>query len=85
MSKQIFILLTFLIINPLMAQWKPAGDKIKTNWATKIDPKNVLSEYPRPIMERSQWKNLKGLWDYAITQLEEVPNTFQTKSWFLLP
>jgi beta-galactosidase/beta-glucuronidase len=79
MSKQIFVLLTFLIINPLMAQWKPAGDKIKTEWATKIDPKNVLSEYPRPIMERSQWKNLNGLWNYAITKLGEVPTAFSDK------
>jgi len=48
------------------AQWKPAGDKIKTSWAEKIDVKNVLPEYPRPIMERAEWVNLNGLWDYAI-------------------
>ena len=24
-------------------------------------------EYPRPQMERAAWKNLNGLWDYAIT------------------
>ena len=48
------------------AQWKPAGDKIKTEWAEKIDPENVLPEYPRPIMERGEWKNLNGLWQYAI-------------------
>jgi beta-galactosidase/beta-glucuronidase len=48
------------------AQWKPAGDKIKTKWANEINPANVLPEYPRPAMERSQWSNLNGLWDYAI-------------------
>ena len=48
------------------AQWKPAGDKIKTTWAEQIDPNNVLPEYPRPIMERKEWKNLNGLWEYAI-------------------
>ncbi|MBW8326615.1 MAG: beta-galactosidase [Prolixibacteraceae bacterium] len=47
-------------------QWKPAGDKIKTAWAEKIDVKNVLPEYPRPIMERVDWMNLNGLWDYSI-------------------
>lgn len=62
------IFLGFLITSsPLLAQWKPAGDKIKTEWAEKLDPKNVLSEYPRPIMKRQDWKNLNGLWDYAIT------------------
>ena len=64
------ILLGFLVASsPLFAQWKPAGDKIKTEWADKINPKNVLGEYPRPIMERQDWKNLNGLWDYAVTDL----------------
>lgn len=48
------------------AQWKPQGDKIKTKWAAQVDPNKTLPEYPRPIMERSQWKNLNGLWKYAI-------------------
>lgn len=52
------------------AQWQPAGDKIKTDWATQIDPNSVLSEYPRPIMERSEWMNLNGLWDYSIVPVE---------------
>lgn len=51
------------------AQWAPAGDKIKTAWAEQVNPANVLPEYPRPIMERSEWKNLNGLWDYAITDV----------------
>ena len=46
--------------------YKPAGDKIATPWGEKIDPQNVWQEYPRPIMERGDWKNLNGLWDYAI-------------------
>lgn len=50
----------------LSAQWAPAGDKIKTKWAAEIDVNNVLPEYPRPQMTRSDWQNLNGLWDYAI-------------------
>ena len=46
--------------------YSPAGDKIKTQWATLIDVENVRPEYPRPIMERGQWLNLNGLWQYAI-------------------
>lgn len=48
-------------------QWKPAGDKIMTEWAEKIDPANVLPEYPRPQQVRDDWQNLNGLWEYAIT------------------
>lgn len=62
------------------SQWKPAGDKIKTEWADKVNPQNVLPEYPRPIMERQQWLNLNGLWDYAITKKDApLPKTFDGK------
>lgn len=60
-----------------MAQWSPAGDKIKTKWATTINVEEVLSEYPRPIMERNEWVNLNGLWDYKIQPVGgSVPTTF---------
>jgi len=63
------ITLTLLFLSlPALSQWKPAGNKLKTKWAEKIDPENVWSEYPRPIMQRTEWKNLNGLWDYAIRQ-----------------
>ena len=61
------MLLALALCGSTFAQWKPAGDKIKTSWGEQLDPKNVLPEYPRPIMERSDWKNLNGLWKYAIT------------------
>ncbi len=47
--------------------WQPAGEHIRTRWAAEVSPKNALPEYPRPQMERGAWKNLNGLWDYAIT------------------
>jgi beta-galactosidase/beta-glucuronidase len=52
----------------LSAQWKPAGDKIKTQWADQIDPENVLPEYPRPQMVRTQWENLNGMWDFSLNE-----------------
>lgn len=73
------LLLTILVLSSvtLCAQWKPAGDKIKTKWASTLDPKNVLPEYPRPIMERSNWVNLNGLWDYAILPAnQQEPKAF---------
>lgn len=64
--KLILILLSGMAMSVAFAQWKPAGDKIKTNWAESIDVQKVLPEYPRPIMERQDWNNLNGLWEYAI-------------------
>ena len=62
----------------LWAQWTPVGDRIKTSWAEKIDVNNVLPEYPRPIMERSEWSNLNGLWKYAVLPLgKSIPDSFE--------
>ncbi|RTY84083.1 beta-galactosidase [Flavobacterium sp. LS1P28] len=69
MKKNATVLLFLCLGLSLSAQWKPAGEKIKTEWANKVNPKQVLPEYPRPIMERKEWKNLNGLWNYAIQEV----------------
>ena len=81
MKKVITILMiSFLSATISFAQWQPQGDKMKTKWTETIDVNNVLPEYPRPIMERSDWKNLNGLWDYAIRPLgEKEPTQFDGK------
>lgn len=70
-----FLLLTVLTSR---AQWAPAGDRIKTKWSAEINPSNVLPEYPRPILERKDWKNLNGLWEYAIIDKgKAIPQKFE--------
>lgn len=66
MRKNILVCCALALTFCAQAQWKPAGDKIKTQWAEKINPKSVLPEYPRPQMERADWANLNGEWEYAI-------------------
>ncbi|MDR1720747.1 MAG: beta-galactosidase [Dysgonamonadaceae bacterium] len=66
MKRVLFITAIIMLTLNVFGQWKPVGDKIKTDWAAQIDPQNVLPEYPRPMMERSDWQNLNGLWDYAV-------------------
>ncbi|MDR1938455.1 MAG: beta-galactosidase [Tannerellaceae bacterium] len=64
----------------MFSQWQPAGDKIKTEWAAAIDPARVLPEYPRPIMERPDWQNLNGLWEYAILPAGQAePGSYEGK------
>lgn len=62
------------------AQWQPAGDRIGTEWGEKLDPQNVLPEYPRPQMTRTQvqdgWQNLNGFWNYAILPMGETPEKY---------
>ena len=69
------IALSLLATGAASAQYAPAGDKIRTPWAEQIDVNNVWKEYPRPIMERTAWKNLNGLWSYAVKPKGEAQPT----------
>jgi beta-galactosidase/beta-glucuronidase len=68
MKKFLLLAALLVIILPQASAQKyaPVGDKIKTQWAEKVNPENVWNVYPRPLMQRTQWKNLNGLWNYAI-------------------
>ena len=50
--------------------WAPAGDHIRTPWAEQVVPAAPLPEYPRPLMQRNEWLNLNGLWNYAVLPLD---------------
>lgn len=66
MKKTIFIAICLIISQMAMPQYAPAGDSLKTRWASEVTPENVWQDYPRPQMYRLYWENLNGLWDYAI-------------------
>jgi len=48
--------------------WKMQPVPVRTRWAKEVSPENALPEYPRPQLVRNNWKNLNGLWEYAITE-----------------
>ncbi len=72
MKKTLLVCCALALAVCAQAQWKPAGDKIKTKWAEQVNPENVLPEYPRPQLERADWVNLNGMWEYAIKPKGEV-------------
>mgnify|MGYP002477991464 FL=1 len=59
--------------------WSLVKGKIITPWAEKVDPANVLPEYPRPQMVRAKWQNLNGLWQYSILpkSQQNIPTEWQ--------
>ena len=74
MKKSAYLLLSLLLVSAFSATaqpWQPAGDHIRTPWADQVDPSAPLPEYPRPLMQRTDWMNLNGLWDYAVRKAGE--------------
>lgn len=62
------------------ALWQPSKNHIMTQWGENLSPEGVWNSYPRPIMERDQWKNLNGLWNYSILPAADAkPQEFEGK------
>lgn len=49
------------------AEWQPVKDRMMTEWGRRLKADSVWQEYPRPQLERADWTNLNGMWDYAVT------------------
>ncbi|MGN6342112.1 MAG: glycoside hydrolase family 2 protein [Ginsengibacter sp.] len=83
MKKQLLVLAFFIAGTAALAQqdsWKIVPGHITTEWADKVDPSQPLNVYPRPQLQRSEWQNLNGLWQYAIlpaSDNEAIPSSFQ--------
>lgn len=65
--------------------WKPVEGKIMTQWAADVNPEKPLPEYPRPQLQRSEWQNLNGLWDYKIVFRTEDDQPDQYDGKILVP
>lgn len=70
--------ITIGLVTQAQQSWKPVEGKIMSEWAAKVDPANVLPDYPRPHLVRSEWTNLNGLWNYSIQPVNaaDKPATF---------
>lgn len=49
---------------------------LTTVWGEQVDPAAVLPKYPRPQMRRTDFTILNGLWDYAITDTDTFPSSY---------
>lgn len=47
----------------------PIVTRLRTPWAARAIGNDLpLPQYPRPMLERDEWLNLNGRWDYAIVR-----------------
>ncbi|MEO9020911.1 MAG: sugar-binding domain-containing protein [Ginsengibacter sp.] len=79
--KLVFILLlTVIFADSQKTSWEIIPGHITTQWADEVNPASTLPDYPRPQMQRNNWQNLNGLWQYAILPVsgdDAFPTTFQ--------
>jgi beta-galactosidase/beta-glucuronidase len=67
-------------------EWKMADVPLATPWAEHIDPESVHQEYPRPVMQRDEWKNLNGLWQFEMAHLgDKLPHGVDLSDQILVP
>src|ERR1700749_1412908 len=52
--------------HPPLADAPVYTSDLVTRWGRQVTPDTAWQSYPRPQMKRTAWKNLNGLWDYAI-------------------
>ncbi|WP_208420052.1 glycoside hydrolase family 2 protein [Paraflavitalea devenefica] len=55
--------------------WKMQPVALHTRWAKEVKAGKPHNEYPRPQMERQQWTNLNGLWEYAVQPADAATPT----------
>ena len=60
--------------------WSPKQAPLMTEWAQQVNPTNVLAEYPRPQMVRSNWLNLNGVWQFQAGATNDPVPTGQNLS-----
>ena len=58
---------------------------LTTRWTNKVDPQNVLPEYPRPIQKRENWENLNGYWEVSLEKTDKTTFSEALEDSILVP
>lgn len=64
---------------------RPFITALTTPWGDEVNAENAWREYPRPQLQRDDWTNLNGMWDYAITPLDQTQPPTQWDGKILVP
>ncbi len=50
-----------------------------TEYGENLNVSQILSEYPRPQFARESFLNLNGYWNYKISKLPEIPESYENR------
>lgn len=77
MQKLVLSLFLITVTIAKAQDWKPAKVNLTTRWGKGVTPTNAWTQYPRPQMQRSEWMNLNGLWNYSVVAKgQAAPSNF---------
>ncbi len=51
--------------------------QLTTRWTKSLTTGPVLAKYPRPELARASYLSLNGMWDYAFTNSDRMPASFE--------
>lgn len=89
--RRLSVAATVVLLLPLGAQVSaqekatPFQSELITEWGAKVTAENAWTEYPRPQLERAQWQNLNGHWEYAVTDRDQQETPLQWSGKILVP
>ncbi len=63
----------------------PFQSQLITKWGMEVTAENAWTEYPRPQLQRDNWQNLNGYWDYAITPIAQTETPEKWSGKILVP
>jgi beta-galactosidase/beta-glucuronidase len=66
---------------PALPAASPFKSELITEWGSQVTAENVWTEYPRPQLQRKDWQNLNGDWDYTVTSdaQKKIPDSWEGK------
>ena len=87
MNKKLLIAVLFISAMAHMFAYAANSkeNRMKTVWADKVTSENVWQSYPRPQLQRSQWINLNGLWQFAVTSQDTPKKLVKFEEQILVP
>ncbi len=84
--KYLIALLISITAYTLVNATNTKEEKIKTVWGgEKVTANNVWQSYPRPQLQRSQWMNLNGFWNFSVTDQETLKEQVKFEERILVP
>jgi autotransporter-associated beta strand protein len=70
---------------PETPPWQLKQAALMTDWAQQVDPNNPWPEYPRPQMQRTNWLNLNGVWQWQAGSADDPVPTYSLAGSILVP